>query len=338
MTERDRGSSRRKIGAARSRRDVLTAIGGTALSAALAGCGGVGGDRGSEWVRVDAPTEATLRDVVTAADGTYAVGEDGILLRRGDDGWSVVFDGGPAGAENGLRSAAVTSNGRAVWFAGDSGALGLYDVVAERVADFSAPEGRTSSWEAIGVGGLAGSERAVLVNSPGAFVRGRRDGADIEWTDLPAPGSGASVAAMDVTPLSYVYVCDTTGGVYESPDAGASWERIGIEGASVVFEDIVAIDAGHVDVAGGNGALFRYDGVGWERTTVGEQPIRALARDRHDALAVAAEERIYERTFDGWIDFDVAPVGDELLAIALGTPRTPQIAVGESGAILERRY
>lgn len=315
-----------------SRRETLAALGAAAVP--LAGCSGVE----SEWAAVDGPTDATLNDVATTREGAYAVGEGGVVVGRDETGWSTAVADGPAGDQNGLRSAGVTSNGRVVWFAGDSGAVGLYDTVAEHVADFSAPGEKTSSWEAVAVAGLAGSERIFLVNGSGELLRGTRHGADVEWDEVTKPGSGSSVTALDVTPLEYAYLCDTDGAVYESSDAGGTWERIGIEGAGVDFDDVAAVDSGHVDVAGGDGVVYRYDGAGWSRTTVGEDPIRALARDRYGALAVNAVGGIYERTFDGWTELAAAHAGNELLSIALGTPRTPQIAVGESGTVLERRY
>ncbi|WP_276253957.1 WD40/YVTN/BNR-like repeat-containing protein [Halomontanus rarus] len=317
-----------------SRRRFLATLG--LASVPFAGCSGTGSE--SEWVLVDTPTDATLTDVVTASTGTFAVGEGGVVLRRGREMWSIALADGPTGAQNGLESADVTSNGRVVWFAGDSGALGAYDTVDETVLDVSAPEGWTSSWEALAVTGLAGGERLFLINSSGAFLRGRRDGSDVEWREPTEPGTGTSVAAMAVTPLEYGYVCDTSGDVYESADAGETWTRIGIEGASVNFHDVSAVDSGHVDVAGGDGVVYRYDGGEWSRTVIGEDPIRAIARDRYDALVVDSLGRISERTFDGWVELDRVDTGNEPLGIALGTPRTPQVVVGESGTVLERRY
>lgn len=318
----------------RSRRAVLAAVGAAVGSLSLSGCV----DPDSEWVAADVPTDATLYDVVATADGAYAIGEDGTVLARDDGEWTVRLENGIGSAGDGLRSAAVTSNGRAMWVAGDSGALGLYDVVADRVADFSAPKEKTTSWTAIAAAGLAGDERLTVINSSGELLRGRRDGADVAWGDVTEPGSGSSVTDIDLTPLAYGYVVDTDGGVFESRDGGVSWSRIGIENAAVDFGAVAATDSGHVTVAGGNGVLYRYNGVGWSRTTLGEQPIVALARDRDDALAVSSSGTIYEPGFDGWTELTRLEAGNELLAVALGTARTPQLVVGESGTVFERRY
>lgn len=315
-----------------SRRRLLASIGLAAVP--FAGCGG---SRGA-WVPADAPTDAGLYDVVSSREGAYAVGEAGVVLHRDEDEWSIAVENGPAGAGNGLRSADVTNNGRAVWFCGDSGAVGLYDTVAEHLADFSAPREKTSSWEAVAVSGLAGNERISLLNGSGELLRGVRDGSTVDWIDVAKPGTGSSVTAIDVTPLEYAYVCDTDGGVYESSDAGETWTRIGIDGAGVDFADVAAIDSGHVTVSGGNGVVYTYNGLDWSRKTVGEEPIAALARSQYDALAVSAPGAVYEHTFDGWVELDRIETGNDLRSVALGTARTPQLVVGESGTILERRY
>ncbi|MFC4990387.1 WD40/YVTN/BNR-like repeat-containing protein [Saliphagus infecundisoli] len=315
-----------------SRRRVLA---GALASLGVAGCLS---DPDGRWVRADVPTDATLHGVVATREGAYAVGEDGIVLARADGGWSVRLPSGPAGARNELRSVDVTDNGRTVWFAGDSGALGAYDVVADRAVDFTAPNGLTSSWEAIAVGGLSGSERLFLVNSSGFVLRGRRDGTALEWAGATEPTTGSSVAALDVTPLEYAYLCDTDGGVYESGDGGETWRRLGVEGASVTFHDAAAVDPGHVSVVGGNGVIYRYDGGAWSRTVVGQQPLTSIVRDRYDGLAVSAAGGVYERSFDGWEELEAIDAGNDLRAVTLGTSRTPRIIVGESGTVLERRF
>lgn len=319
-----------------SRRNILATLGAAVGSLTAAGCI----DADSEWVAADVPTDATLYDVVPTAVGAYAVGENGIVLARDeDDGeWTVRLEGGLGGRGDGLRSAAVTSNGRAMWVAGDSGALGLYDVVADRAIDFSAPKGKTTSWTAIAAAGLAGDERLTAINSSGELLRGRRDGPTIDWKKVIKPGSGSSVTDIDLTPLGYGYVVDTDSGVFESRDAGVSWSRIGLERADIDFAAVAATDNGHVSVAGGNGVVYTYDGVHWSRSKLGEQPIAALARDRNTALAVSSTGVIYERSYGEWTKLVRLRPGNELLGVALGTARSPQLVVGQSGTIFERRY
>lgn len=314
-----------------SRRRVIATLGLSIVP--IAGCVSTA----SEWVSADAPTDATLTDVVTTSGGAFAVGADGVILRRGETKWSIYLEDVPSGEQHTLRSADVTSNGRVVWFCGDSGALGAYDTVAEHTLDLSVPDDRTSSWEAIAISGIAGSERIFLVSSSGELHLGRRDGPALEWIEATEVGTGSSVTGLDVTSLEYGYFCDTSGSVYESVDAGESWDRIGIENSGVDFYDILAVHSGHILVAGDDGIIYRYDGSNWSRTTVGEDPITAVAGGQYDNLAVSTGGVIYERSFDGWVELNAADSGDDLLAITLGTARTPQIVVGESGRILERR-
>jgi len=152
------------------------------------------------------------------------------------------------------------------------------------------------------------------------------------------PGSGSSITDIALTSLAYSYIVDTDGGVFESRDGDVTWTRIGIDGAGVDFAAVSAIDTGHVTVAGGNGVVYGYNGVDWSRATVGEQPIAALARDRDTALAVSASGVIYQRRFDGWEPLVRLRPGNDLHAVALGTARSPQLVVGESGTVFERLY
>lgn len=314
-----------------SRRAVLAAVGSAAAS--LAGCGGADG----KWRAVDVPTDATLYDVATTATGAFAVGEGGIVIGR-DDGWHARLENGFHDAGEDFRSAAVTSNGRVLWVAGDSGSLGLYDVVSERARDVSEPNGMTSSWTALAVSGLAGDERIRALNGSGELLRGRRDGAEFRWADAIEPGTGSGVTDIDLTSLSDGYLVDSTGDVYESRDEGRSWSRIGVDDVAVDFEAVTAIDNGHVSAVGSDGAIYSYNGVDWTRTELDEAPITAVARERYDALAVASSGAVYERDFDGWSEQTRLDVDEELLAVALGTARTPQLVVGESGTVFEREY
>lgn len=100
---------------------------------------------------------------------------------------------------------------------------------------------------------------------------------------------------------------------------------------------MAAVDSGHVSVAGDYGTIYRYDGGAWAKAVVGEEPITAIVRDRYEGLAVGAAGGVYERGFDGWTELE-AIGADDLRAVALGTPRTPRIAVGASGTIVERRF
>ncbi|WP_247730207.1 WD40/YVTN/BNR-like repeat-containing protein [Halovivax limisalsi] len=317
-----------------SRRRLLAAVGTAGASTAIAGCH----DDEPRWVAADVPTDAALYDVVTAADGAYAVGEDGTVIARDDGDWTVRLESGIGGAGDGLRSAAVTSTGRSIWVAGDGGALGYYDAVADHAVDLSAPNEKTSSWSAVAAAGVDGAERLLVVNTSGELLAGRRDGATVAWADVVEPGSGSTLADIDLSAPAGAYAIDTDGGVFASTDGGRTWDRIGIADAEVDFAAVAAVDDGHVSVAGGNGTVFSYDGEEWTRSRLGEQPVGALVRDRYDALAVAVDGTVYERRYGEWTDPDRLPSGNELHAVTLGTARSPPVVVGESGTAFERRY
>ncbi|WP_245799927.1 hypothetical protein [Haladaptatus litoreus] len=41
----------------------------------------------------------------------------------------------------------VTDDGNRIWFVGGSGVIGEYDVETETLTNYSAPKGKTSTWE-----------------------------------------------------------------------------------------------------------------------------------------------------------------------------------------------
>lgn len=104
-----------------------------------------GFDEVSDWSVVEASTEKALRDVVQTADGPYAVGAEGHVLRRSEEAWDLRIDAGSARNHDALTTAGVTDDGKRIWFAGSSGALGMYDTETGKKHDYSAPEGWTST-------------------------------------------------------------------------------------------------------------------------------------------------------------------------------------------------
>jgi len=50
------------------------------------------------------------------------------VLARGADSWESVLEDGPSANGETLRGVDATDDGQAVWFAGDGGALGHYDI------------------------------------------------------------------------------------------------------------------------------------------------------------------------------------------------------------------
>jgi photosystem II stability/assembly factor-like uncharacterized protein len=321
-----------------TRREALATLAG---AVGLAGCStGSDDDRRSTsvddgWTAVESPTEMTLYSAAVTRSGPCAVGEGGRFVRRVDGEWRLELDDGPTGAQNGLKGVDATANGRRAWFCGDSGVVGRYDVGNRRVTDFSAPKGKTSTWEDVAVAGLSGQEWVFLVNGSGELLLGRHDGDGVRWRDPVKPGSGSSALAVSFMNRGTGYVCDTSGNVFQTVNAGKEWRRIGIDGAGVDLYDVAPRGPDDVFVAGGSGTIFRYNGFSWSQASVGEGDIRGIERDRHDGLAVDASGRAYEFTRTGW-KLRNPETEIPLHDVVLGTVEVPDVAVGAGGTVLER--
>lgn len=282
-----------------------------------------------EWVEVDSPTDETLSDVATTDTGAFAVGSDGGLLAR-EESWEAVLDHGPSAESNALRGVDATDDGEAVWFTGDSGALGRYDAEASRHTDHSAPAGITDNWVDVAVAGPAGEAAVYLVNGSGQVLAGEFDGSEVEWGEPVKPGSGSSMSAIEFVEEAG-YCCDTNSGVYETTD-GESFERIGIEGGGS-FTAIAAVGPESVAVTDTDGTVQRYDGSVWTPLHAAEVALDALSTDGEDWLAVGDGGTIRELAGGGWEPRE-APVEADLHGVAVGEP---SVTVGAAGTILELR-
>ncbi|PSP89313.1 hypothetical protein BRC90_05425 [Halobacteriales archaeon QS_4_69_34] len=310
------------------------------------------------WVAADTPTTETLRDVVHTPEGAYAVGDGGVVLARGVDGWEAVLERGPTAASNHLRGVDATDDGRAVWFAGDSGALGRYDAESGRHTDHSAPNDETSTWTDVAIAGPAGEERIYLTDGSGAVLRGEYGRKSVEWDDSRKPGSGSSLSAVVFVDRDTGHLCDTNQCVYGTTDGGASYETIGIEDANTAFTAIAAADPETIVVAGADGSIFRYDGTVWTRLHVGEDALGAIDRTADGGLVAGDGGAVHEFVDGGWEPTET-PVEAVLRGIVIGTDDAesstaedtgnaedagdtagraggPDVAVGDAGTIVER--
>lgn len=289
-------------------------------------------DRADDWSVAETPTSKALRDVVRTADGPYAVGAEGNVLCRDDDGWDLRIESGPATRHNALTAVDATSDGKRVWFAGSSGALGMYDTETGRKHDYSAPEERTSTWEAIAVAGESGDERLRIANGSGEVltVTMDEDGCP-QYGDVVEPGSGSTVPAIDFGGGT-VYAVDTNGKVFAETDG--EWEDVGIRNAQVDFSDLHATEDTLL-VAGGDGLVYRYDRAceNWTPVAAGSAMLYGIDRADDETLAVGASGRVYRRgPQDGWTRVE-SPVEEDLRAVALGET---DVAVGAGGVVIER--
>ena len=341
-----------------SRRQVLGLLGTTAAAIGLAGCStddsttptndstttrntsmtprndSTTSESGHRWKSISSPTAKTLYAVTTSANGPLAVGGSGRVLARQSDGWTTVVKRGPTGAGNTLRGAAVTSDGRNVWFAGGSGVIGQYDVKDRQLTDYSAPKGKTSTWEDIAVTGTAGGEMVHLVNGSGEYLCGTKTNeGGMKWENVAKPGGGSSMKGIAFVNSSIGHICDTNAKVYETTNGGKKWRTIGIEGGSVGLYDISAVSRDAINAAGGDGSIFWYNGAVWTKLSAGSNALYAIDRQGTDGLAGGGSGTIFDRMAGHW-QREQTPTSAGLRGVAIGSD-TPAVAVGSSGTILE---
>lgn len=289
-------------------------------------------NRSGDWSVAETPTAKALRDVVQTADGPYAVGAEGNVLRRSDEGWELQIDAGPATKHNTLTAVDATTDGKRIWLAGSSGALGMYDTETGRKYDYSAPEERTSTWEAIAVAGEDGDERLRVANGSGEVFPVTIDGEGCPQYGEPVkPGSGSTIPALDFGGGT-AYAIDTSGNVFAETDG--EWKDLGIRNAQVNFFDLYASEDTLL-VAGGDGRIYRYDRAceNWTPVEAGSATLYGIDRADGETIAVGASGHVYRRgSRNGWTELD-SPVEDDLRAVALGET---DVAIGAGGVIIER--
>lgn len=322
-----------------SRRRFLRRSG--AAVGALVGLGAAGSASAAEngWEAVESPTSKSLNGVVDAAGGPFAAGGGGRVLSRGVDGeWEVVLENGPSAASNSLTCIDATSDGASVWVAGGSGVVGEIDTTTNELTDYSAPNGKTSTWEAITVTGLAGANETIsLVNGSGEELTGERqsDGS-IEWEEVVKPGGGASIKGAGSYGENSFVAVDTNAKVYESTDSGTTWEEIGIDGGSVGLYDVAGPGGDDLNAAAGGGKLFRYDGNRWTALQVGSNTIKSVDRLSEAGLAAGGSGYVFRRQTLGSWDRVATPTESNLNGAVI-RPESADVAVGAGGAIVEKR-
>ena len=284
------------------------------------------------------PTTKTLFGAVETTRGPFAVGAGGDVLARNQNGWQKVVEYGPQARSRPLTGVDVTDDGEAIWFVGGSGVIGEYNVTTETLTNYSAPKGKTSTWEGVAVRGTANeNERLYFVNGSGELIVGvRQDSGVLKYNDVIKPGGGSTIPAIDFYTMNNGHVCSTSQLVTETTDGGNTFTRIGIDFAGQNFFDIASVGQKDVNVAGGGGIVYRYDGFRWTPHVIddGRQAIRAIDRDDADGLAAGAGGKVYERQSAGqWRRFET-PTSAQLNDVVRGSAY--DVAVGAGGTIVER--
>ena len=324
-----------------TRRDFtrLAAAASTATAGGLLTLGSpVAGQSTDGWTEAESPTEKNLNSAAETLAGPFAVGAGGDVLARRQSGWQKVVEYGPQARSRRLTGADVTDDGKAIWFVGGSGVIGEYRVDTQTLTNYSAPKGKTSTWEDCAVVGVADeNERLYFVNGSGELLIGvRQDSGAIKYQDVIKPGGGSTIPGIDFRARKKGHVCSTSQFVAETTDGGKNWQRIGIDFAGGAFYDLASVGAKDVNVAGGNGIVYRYDGFRWTPHVIddGRQAIRGIDRDGEAGLAAGAGGKVYERQSAGqWNRFQTS-VTAKLQGVARG--KTYDVAVGAGGTIVER--
>ncbi|SFS11319.1 hypothetical protein SAMN05216559_3833 [Halomicrobium zhouii] len=296
-------------------------------------------DGGGEWAAAESPTDKPLNDVVDTTEGPFAVGGGGDVLGRFDDGWQKVVEYGPQARSRPLTGVDVTDGGNAIWFVGGSGVIGEYNVATKTLTNYSAPKGKTSTWEDCAVRGTAGeNERLYFVNGSGELLVGdRQDSGAVKYQKVIKPGGGSTIPGIDFHSRSNGHVCSTSQYVAQSTDGGESWNQIGIDFAGTSFFDVASVGRRDVNVAAGNGIVYRYDGHRWTPHVVdgGRQSIRSVDRTPDAGVAAGDGGKVYDRTSTGQWERFQTPVKTKLRGVAYGTSGV-DVAVGNNGEIVER--
>jgi hypothetical protein len=313
-----------------------TALGGALVTSVSAQSGG--------WTEVDSPVSKTLYGVVNTQAGPFAAGKTGNVLGRVDGSWRVVVDDGPQTRSNSLRTLAVTDDGKRIWFAGSSGALGAYDVVEGVKYNYSAPKEKTSTWEGITLTGARDEETIYVSNGSGEVLKGTTD-ADgcVNWGEVRKPGSGSNVPAIDFreSDRTIGHAVDTSSNAFETTDGGETWTDIGVPNSQVPIYDVISYvreDTQRVYAAGGGGKIYRLDCVCqlWTPTDVGSQALRCVTREGDDKLVCGDSGVAFEVTgAEGWERLDT-PVSSAVYEGVYGDGDRPDVMVGSNGVILER--
>jgi len=284
----------------------------------------------SGWTVAETPTGNTLHDVAYTTNGAYTVGGGGIVLRRADEGWRKVLDGGPTGNGNSLFGSDTTDDDERLWFVGASGAIGEYDVTTGNLEDHSAPNDNTNNYNDVAVTGPAGEANVYVAGDSGKIYYSFENGESQTW-EYVTPGSGSAIKAIDFHDARTGHAVDTNGKVFETTD-GETWEPIGLQDANVNFYGVDS-DARDSDVvSGGGGMVFDYDGAEWTPTDLDDAGLKDVEVEGDRGLTVGGGGKVFAQSGGRWSQEDT-PTGENLKAVARGDP---DLAVGAGGTVIER--
>jgi len=285
------------------------------------------------WRTAETPVETILHDVEYTVNDPYAVGGGGVVIRRTSDGWTKVLDGGPTGNGNTLRGSDTTDDREQLWFVGDSGAIGEYDVTTGNLNDYSAPNDVTNNFNGVAVTGVAGEANVYIAGDSGKMYYSFDNG---ETFDEVTPGSGSNVNAVDFYGERSGHIVDGNQTVFYTND-GASWDKLGIADANSNFYGVDSDGADDVTVSAGNGVVWNWNGGQWRREDTGDATLRDIEVEGTPGLTVGGGGKVFRRDGTGW-QSEATPTGENLKAVLRGADSgyPYDIATGASGTVIEK--
>ena len=309
-----------------NRRTAIKAVGTAFASATLAGRAAAE----AEWRTEETPTDGTLYDVAYAGgdaanDGSvYAVGQEGVIIERTEEGWEKVLDGGATGDGRDLLSADVTDDGERLWFAGSSGAIGEYDVATGSVDDHGEPEDNTNNFIDLAVTGESGEANVYAADGSGGISYSFDNGQSGKWNSVGV-GQGNGFPGIDFYDVRSGHVVNTNASVFETDD-GTTYNRIGVPNANNSLYGIDSDGSDDVWAVGGGGTVQRYNGA-WRRTNLGNLTLRDIEIEDESGYTIGESGRVFEYAGGSWNE-NTTDTGQNLKGIVLGSPN---VAVGASG-------
>ncbi|WP_435096540.1 hypothetical protein [Halarchaeum sp. P4] len=286
-----------------------------------------------DWQLHETPTNENLRAVTHTANGAAAVGDSGIVLGRSANAkWGHVVEHGPSADDSNLYDVAVTGDGRRLWFCGDDGALGYYDLPSGERHDASEPFGLTESFRAITALGKRGSEKLLVGSSAGTVVSATAEGTTVRLAARLHPANASSVTAALSRESGVGYILTGSGGLHRTT-AHQGWKQVGVPDASTDSWHAAARFADGLFVAGGSGFAAHYDPTDgtWTPYDLGSHTIYGVSGDANGAIAVGGSGTVHQRTDKDWVKA-ATPTGTRLLDATV-TPAP--VVVGKDGVVLE---
>jgi len=330
-----------------TRRKALAGIGGIAFAGGFANAGGdtvIAGVTNAAvptgWHTAETDTTRTLHDVQDTLTNPFAVGDDGRVLERTGDGvWTTQIEDGAMGEGHNLFAADVTDDGRRLWFAGASGALGEYDVTTGTLIDYdpvseagtddhSGPNDQTGNFDGLAVTGTADEANVYLTDQSGHVIYSFNNGET--WAST-TPGSGSTIPAVDFRDDRKGHLCDTNGSVFATED-GETWEKIGIQNAQENYYGIESDGSDDVTVVGGNGTVREYDGGTWSTENLADARLNGVYTTETGAGAAVGDGGVVWEDPGVWTRADT-PTDENLKNVTYGDVTA---AVGASGTIIEK--